>query len=99
MLELCFGAPIETFDARKQYPAGDKISKSVYDLIAAVEILNNLIEEAGPDYTSAVEWCLLGSRKMPAGENWRHEFCAEVVSPLELAYQHLTPVNSKARSV
>jgi hypothetical protein len=66
--------PVETFDVRKQYLLGDEKFKSMFDFVAVVEMLNNLVEEAGPDYTSAVGWCLLGSRKMPAGENWRQEF-------------------------
>ncbi|KAF2496627.1 hypothetical protein BU16DRAFT_507162 [Lophium mytilinum] len=89
LLELCFGTLIENHPARLQYPSGDEQTKSGFDQLAAFEWLKTVGEEAGPDYAGAVDWCLLGSKKVPDGDAWRRELYQHVVQPLDLCHKYL----------
>jgi hypothetical protein len=91
LLELCFGTLIEEHPARKRCPLGDDRTRSFFDLLAAVEWLRDVVEEAGPDYSRATGWCLLGSRKAPGGDAWRHLLFENVVKPLESCHGYLNP--------
>ncbi|KAK4033528.1 hypothetical protein C8A01DRAFT_49909 [Parachaetomium inaequale] len=64
LLELCFGKPIEV------YPVWLKLRS---DLLAALEWLKDVTEEAGPDYADAVAWCLIGGRTISTGRILRHQ--------------------------
>jgi hypothetical protein len=92
LLELCFGCPIENHSSRPALPngvGGDQLRPAL-DLIAALEWLNEVNDEAGPDYTEAVEWCLAGCRTLSRdGNSWRKHMVERVVEPLERCYQYL----------
>ncbi|KAK4452752.1 hypothetical protein QBC34DRAFT_345838 [Podospora aff. communis PSN243] len=92
LLELCFGRPIENHPSRSALPdgvGGDQI-RAAFDLIAALEWLKEANDEAGPDYTEAVEWCLAGCRTLSReGNSWRKHMMERVVEPLERCYQYL----------
>ncbi|KAK7918486.1 hypothetical protein PG985_010360 [Apiospora marii] len=86
LLELCFGSAIEHHPSRSRFPpAGDEQTKSAFDLIAAMQWMTEVNEEAGENYTEAVEWCLLGCRTSPSDGSWRRTMVEKVVVPLENA--------------
>ncbi|KAK8022471.1 hypothetical protein PG993_013238 [Apiospora rasikravindrae] len=86
LLELCFGSAIEHHPGRTAFPPGDDAqTKSAFDLIAAMQWMTEVNEEAGEDYTQAVEWCLLGCRTSPSDGSWRRLMLEKVVVPLEHA--------------
>ena len=89
LLELCFGTIIDTHPVRLKFPAGDELTKPSFDLLAAVEWQREVGEEAGPDYASAVDWCLLRSRKLGSDSDWRRGLLREVVQPLERCHKYL----------
>jgi len=91
-VELCFSGVIEDHPARVQHPVGGR-GGVTFDLIAALEWSKDVFEEAGLDYASAVDWCLVGSRKASYGRNWRQELNDQIVRLLELCYQYLNPQN------
>ncbi|KAK8091822.1 hypothetical protein PG997_002183 [Apiospora hydei] len=85
LLELCFGSAIEHHPRRTEFPPGDEQTKAAFDLIVAMQWMTEVNEEAGEDYTEAVEWCLLGCRTSPSDGSWRRLMLEKVVVPLEHA--------------
>ncbi len=84
LLELCFGRPIETHPCRAQLGS---------DLLAALEWLKDVAEEAGPEYAEAVGWCLIGGRTISAGrgDGWRTVMSDRVVKPLGVCQSYIVP--------
>jgi hypothetical protein len=91
LLELCFGYLISAHPSRQRYPVGDEKLAPFYDMMAAVEWLREVGDEAGPDYAETVEWCLMGSRTLTDKGKWRGVFYENVVRPLERCNEYLTP--------
>jgi hypothetical protein len=92
LLELCFGRAIETHPSRIVFPNGEKMdeqTRAALDLIAALEWLKEVNDEAGADYTDAVEWCLAGCRTLPSDGSWRRRMMQKVIEPLERCYRYL----------
>ncbi|KAK0616330.1 hypothetical protein B0T14DRAFT_245057 [Immersiella caudata] len=92
LLELCFGRPIEKHPSRLVIPGGGEGEqiRAALDLIAALEWLKEVNDEAGADYTEAVEWCLAGCRTLSRdGGSWRKHMVERVVEPLERCYKYL----------
>ncbi|KAI0965396.1 hypothetical protein F4678DRAFT_452917 [Xylaria arbuscula] len=89
LLELCFGTNIDRHPSRLKFPSGDVQASAAFDLIAALEWLKEVNDEAGPDYSEAVEWCLAGCRTLPSNEAWRKLMVEKVVAPLERCYNYL----------
>jgi hypothetical protein len=87
LLELCFGKPIEMHPSWPQLPSGS-------GLLAALEWLKDVAEEAGPEYASAVAWCLIGGRTISTsrGDGWRRVMSNLVVKPLGQCRGHIAPV-------
>jgi hypothetical protein len=85
LLELCFGKPIE------MYPVWLKLGS---DLLAALEWLKDVTEEAGPDYADAVAWCLIGGRTISTGrsDSWRAVMSDRVVKPLGQCRSYIAPL-------
>ncbi|KAK7757460.1 hypothetical protein SLS62_000475 [Diatrype stigma] len=86
LLELCFGKLLEDQPCRKGLPHidDDKV-KFALDVTAALDWLQDVEGEAGPDYASAVKWCLVATRP----SRWRQEMLRKVVKPLEGCHQCL----------
>lgn len=90
LLELCFGQPVERLPSRTRFPAGDEHAGPAFDLIAALEWLKEVHDEAGADYSDAVTWCLAGCRTLPSEDgSWRPLMLEKVVRPLERCSQYL----------
>jgi hypothetical protein len=82
LLELCFGHRLEDHPIRRKYaPGNDAQSEAAFDLIAAIAWLQNVEEEAGADYASAVRWCFTCS--IHTSKTWQIELVRNVVQPLE----------------
>ncbi|KPM38172.1 hypothetical protein AK830_g8421 [Neonectria ditissima] len=90
LLELCFGVLLENRACRTRWPPGrNETEKMAFDFMAAREWQLEVNEEAGPDYSEAVAWCLGGNRSTPP-EVWRREMLQKVVQPLERCRQFLS---------
>jgi hypothetical protein len=91
LLELCFGSLVEEAPTRQQYPSQDPAMSQFFDQLVAVEWLREVGDEAGPDYAEAATWCLIGSRSLGGGDDWRRMLFEKVVQPLEHCYSYLNP--------
>lgn len=91
LLELCFGVLIDKHPSRQRCPPGDEKTAPLFDLVAAVDWLREVGDEAGPDYYGATEWCLLGSRSVTGADAWRRLLFEKVVQPLERCHSYLNP--------
>jgi hypothetical protein len=91
LLELCFGQAIERHPSWLALPnaAVEEQVRAGLALVAALEWLKEVHDEAGGDYTEAVEWCLAGCRTMPGDGSWRKLMLERVVEPLERCYGYL----------
>ncbi|GAB1313197.1 Prion-inhibition and propagation HeLo domain-containing protein [Madurella fahalii] len=91
LLELCFGHAIEHHPSWLMLPSGvvDDQVRAGLSLIAALEWLKEVNDEAGADYTDAVEWCLAGCRTLASDRSWRKLMVERVVEPLQRCYKYL----------
>ncbi|PSN68573.1 hypothetical protein BS50DRAFT_571825 [Corynespora cassiicola Philippines] len=89
LLELCWGVLIEEHPGRKNYPTCDAKTSHLFDQLVAVEWLKEVVDEAGVDYSEAATWCLLGSKSLGSGDNWRKLLYENVVQPLERCSSYL----------
>lgn len=89
LLELCFGVALEDHEIRKRYPSGDHNSDPFLDVAAALEWAGTVNDEAGPEYSDAVAWCLQRSVTDTRDDKWREELFAKVVEPLQYCFDQL----------
>lgn len=90
LLELCFGRAIEQHPNWLSLPHGAEAQvREGLALVTALEWLKDVNDEAGADYTVAVEWCLVGCRTMPSDGSWRKRMVEKVVEPLERCLGYL----------
>jgi hypothetical protein len=58
LLELCFGTAIEEHKLRRSLTANDEQSLQLVNYAVAIQWCWDVVEEAGPEYSDAVTWCL-----------------------------------------
>ncbi|RYP77949.1 hypothetical protein DL771_000808 [Monosporascus sp. 5C6A] len=86
LLELCFGKLLGDQPCRRKLPCmDDEKVKFALDLTAALDWLQEVEGETGPDYACAVKWCLVATRP----SHWRQEMLKTVVKPLKECHQWL----------
>lgn len=89
LLELCFGTALQSTSLRQKYPIMDGPSSHFIDLAAALEWSEQVLEEAGPEFASAVSWCLKSNSSSATSDEWRAELFENVVKPLQQCHEHL----------
>lgn len=94
LLELCFGRPLEEQSSRREWPAGGTAAeRRGFDLLAALKWQYDVEEEAGADYSDAVEWCL---GRQHQADRWRQEMLRKVVQPLQRCRDYLAGSGRRA---
>lgn len=88
LLELCFGRSLEATTFRKQLPAGDSISAPILDYAAAIQWSKEAVEEAGPEFAEAIDWCLHAKERIDG--SWRNELLQLVVLPLDSCHKQMS---------
>lgn len=88
LLELCFGTSLENNVFRQQLPPGDAVSSPILDRAAAFQWSKMVIEEAGPEFADAVDWCLRA--KEPTDGSWKKRFWMNVIVPLEYCHKQVS---------
>lgn len=94
ILELWSGDPIEASAEWQQYANSDNNLNAICPRLVAMKKVEDLEEEAGSHYAKAVKWCFYGIRSLPVGQDWRQDFCKEVIAPLELVHKHMGPATA-----
>ena len=82
MLELLFGAQLEEHDLWQQFGAISS-DNPVLRLMVAKKWSDDVKDEAGTEFSSAVKWCLDESPATLHGDQWRKDLASEVVLPLQ----------------
>jgi hypothetical protein len=82
MLELLFGAQLEDHDLWQQFGAKSS-DNPLMRLMVAKQWADDVKDEAGPEFSSAVKWCLDESPATLHGDQWRKDLACEVVLPLQ----------------
>lgn len=92
LLELLFGARLEEHELWQQL--GDKnVGVPLFRLMVARKWADDVEGEAGPEYCSAVGWCLNKSPTTLDGDQWRKDLAREVVLPLQHCCEWISPAN------
>lgn len=96
LLELCFGTPIEEHRICRSMPANTEEMIGLVNYMAATEWLRDVVEEAGPEYSDAVTWCLHYAPESAGAdwnkEKWREAMYEKVVGPLKYCHDQLVGV-------
>ena len=82
MLELLFGAQLEEHELWQQFGA-KSTDNPMLRLMVAKKWADDVKDEAGPEFSSAVKWCLDESPATLHGDQWRKDLACEVVLPLQ----------------
>jgi len=82
LLELLFGAQLEEHDLWQQFGAMST-DNPVLRLMVAKKWSDDVKDEAGPEFSSAVKWCLDESPATLHSDQWRKDLASEVVLPLQ----------------
>ena len=88
LLELCFGKTIESSSSMNAVkselglPAG--LHSPLLDRLAALEWSQQVLDETGPQYAAAVDWCLkVGQASIETEDGWQFKAYENVVLPLQ----------------
>jgi len=82
MLELLFGSQLEEHELWQQFGA-KSTDNPMLRLMVAKKWADDVKDEAGPEFSSAVRWCLDESPATLHGDQWRKDLACEVVLPLQ----------------
>lgn len=84
LLEICFGTVIEDHPRRPKLPSGTETAdiKAAFDAMAAKYWLEDVADEAGPEYANGIAWCLSKHMTLLDKADWRQEMFQQVVRPL-----------------
>ncbi|PMD14530.1 hypothetical protein NA56DRAFT_693937 [Hyaloscypha hepaticicola] len=93
LLELCFGTAIEDHRVRPKVDVDDEQILNLINYAAADHWARDVVEEAGPEYSDAVNWCLHHTPERSGldgmDEKWRENMFAKVVEPLKACHDQL----------
>lgn len=90
LLELGFGTRLEDHELWQQLGAQNSCI-AVFRLMVAKQWVDDMEGEAGPEYASAVMWCLNKSPATLEGDEWRTDLASEVVLPLQNCCEWISP--------
>ena len=83
LLELLFGVCLEDHELWQQLGFGENKTVPLYRLMVAKQWADSVEDEAGPEFSSAVLWCLNESPTTLEGDQWRKDLAYRVVLPLQ----------------
>ncbi|KAL2067321.1 hypothetical protein VTL71DRAFT_1745 [Oculimacula yallundae] len=96
LLELCFGAAIEEHKMRRDMPLLNELSLQLVNYATATEWARDVVEEAGPEYSDAVTWCLHHTPESVGADGledrWREDMFMKVVEPLKNCHDQLMAI-------
>ncbi|PVH87289.1 hypothetical protein DL98DRAFT_582001 [Cadophora sp. DSE1049] len=96
LLELCFGVAIEDHKMRRNMPSIDEQSLQVFNYAIAIQWARDVVEEAGPEFSDAVTWCLHHTPESIGADGledrWREDMFVKVVEPLKSCHDQLMAV-------
>jgi hypothetical protein len=90
LLELLFGKSITDSPQWQRLLLLDSSSRFAKELVAAQLWSCNVHDEAGPEWSTAITWCVRTRSTMPDPKTWRKELHEIVISGLQKTYQSLT---------
>lgn len=82
LLELLFGRCLEDHELWQRIATDDK-ANTVSRLMIARQWADDVEDEAGPDFSAAVMWCLNESPTTLEGNQWRRDLADRVVLPIQ----------------
>jgi len=103
LLELCFGTAIEDHKLRRNIDTNDEQIIQLFNYTAAVQWAREVVEEAGPEYCDAINWCLHHTPESSGvegkDEKWREDMFVKVVEPLKYCHDQLVTIGGKNASM
>jgi len=99
LLELCFGKAIEDYKLRPNVTTNAEQILKLINYAATDRWANDVVEEAGMEYSDAVNWCLHhipeSSEVEGKDEKWREDMFGKVVEPLKCCHDQLVTIGGK----
>ena len=89
LLELCFGTLLDAHPLWHDSSFPRNPSDPVQQQAVAYEWAEDVEEQEGVDYATAVKWCLRESPTSIADDKWREDFAQNVVQPLQRCYDFM----------
>ena len=86
LLELCFGQRLEDHPLRKRREIGAGDIQEALDLITAIKWSQDIADEGGDDFATAVKWCFTGAKN--TNQSLQGDIIKNVVRPLETCQDH-----------
>jgi len=83
LMELLFGTSLDDHELWQQPNFTENAGRSLYRHMVAREWADSVQDEAGPDFSAAVMWCLNESPMTLDGDQWRRDLADRVVLPLQ----------------
>lgn len=93
LLELLFGAQLEEHKLWQHFGM-KSVNDPILWLMVAIQWAKDVEEEAGPDFASALEWCLNKSPTTLGRNRWRGDLARNVVVPLQRSSDWCSPANA-----
>lgn len=90
LLELLFSAPLEGHEIWQQF-GFHNVNNPLLRLMVAKKWADDVKDEAGSEFSSAVKWCLNESPTTLHGDQWRRDLACEVVLPLQKCCEWIDP--------
>lgn len=82
LLELLFRKCLEDHDLWQEFGSSNK-ANPIFRLMVARQWADEVEDEAGPEFSAAVMWCLTESPTSLDGERWRRDLADRVVLPIQ----------------
>lgn len=103
LLELCFGTAIEEHRLRRimNVSGNDEQTLQLINYAVAIQWARDVVEEAGPEISDAIYWCLHHTPESGEGkdEKWREDMFVKVVEPLKGCHDQLMSIGGKNASL
>lgn len=82
LLELLFRTCLEDHDLWQEFGSHNK-ANAIFRLMVARQWADEVEDEAGPEFSAAIMWCLNESPKSLDGDGWRQDLADRVVLPIQ----------------
>lgn len=94
LLELCFGKPLDDHPLWQNPGFAAARTSPMMRYFVATQWMDDVVGEAGEQYSHALKWCFQQAPASIANEKWRADFAQSVAWPLQECFESMQPRQS-----